>query len=97
MVYDSYFNLDFSFNIMDVRKKAEEYEIYVRNEIATRFKSVRKTLLLSQREMADKSGLSRITISRIESAKPVSGYSERIYWFHLNYELEKLKNNEKDT
>ena len=77
-----------------VRKKAEEYELFVRKELAARFKRVRITLMLSQREMALKSGLHRNVISRIENGLTVSGYSERIYWFHLNYELEKLKSNE---
>jgi len=75
-------------------KKAQEYELWVRKELAARFKRVRTTLMLSQREMAEKSGLHRSVINRIENAKMVSGYSERIYWFHLNYELEKLKTNE---
>lgn len=79
----------------NISKKAEEYELWVRNELAARFRRVRTTLMLSQREMALKSGLSRDTIKRIECAKTVSGYSERIYWFHLNYELEKFKNHEK--
>ena len=74
----------------EIKKTAEEYELFVRNELADRFRRVRTTLLLSQREMAIKSGLSRVTIARIETAQPVSGYSERIYWFHLNYELKKL-------
>lgn len=79
-----------------IKKAAEYYELSVRKELAARFRNVRTTLMLSQREMAEKSGLHRNVISRIETAQPVSGYSERIYWFYLNYELEKLKQNEKD-
>lgn len=78
---------------MNVKKLASEYDLKKRQELAVRMRNIRVTLLLSQREMSIKSGLHRNVISRIENAETVTGRSERVYFFHLNYELEKLKNN----
>jgi transcriptional regulator with XRE-family HTH domain len=58
-------------------------------EIGIKCRKLRLGMMLSQRQMSVLSGLSRPLINRIENGKTHCHSSFVVYFYHLNYELEK--------